>query len=79
MRRYSWTMHEQMADQELGENLEKNSEDGMSVSVRRRWSRDDEDEWSDAAQWIREQYERLQAILSDSLRDSKENVNSAAE
>ena len=79
MRRYSWTMHEQMADQELGENLEKNSEDGMSVSVRRRWSRDDEDEWPDAAQWIREQYERLQAILSDSLRDSKENVNSAAE
>ena len=39
MRRYSWTIREQMADQELGENLEKNSEDGMSVSVRRRWSR----------------------------------------
>ena len=35
MRRYSWTIREQMADQELGENLEKNSEDGMSVSVRR--------------------------------------------
>ena len=55
-----------MADQELGESLEKNSEDGMSVSVKRRWSRDDEEEWPEAAQWIKEQYERFLAIISDS-------------
>ena len=66
MRRYSWTMRDQMADQELGESLEKNSEDGMSVSVQRRWSRDDEEEWPEAAQWIKEQYDRLLAVLSDS-------------
>ena len=66
IRRYSWTMREQMADQELGESLEKNSEDGMSVSVKRRWSRDDEEEWPEAAQWIKEQYERFLAIISDS-------------
>ena len=71
MRRYSWTIREQMADQELGENLEKNSEDGMSVSVRRPWSRDDQDEWSDAVQWIKEQYERLQAVLSDSPNEAE--------
>ena len=66
MRRYSWTIREQMADQELGENLDKNSEEGMSLPVQRRWSRDDEEEWRDAAQWIKEQYERLRAVLSDS-------------
>ena len=64
MRRYSGTIREEMADQHLGENPEKNSEDGMSVPVQRRWSRDDEDEWPDRAQWIKEQYERLHAILS---------------
>ena len=68
MRRYSWTIREQMADQELGEDLEKNTETGMTVHVRRPWSRDDEDEWPDAAQWITEQYERLHAVLTDSPR-----------
>ena len=71
MRRYSWTIREQMADQELGESLEKNSEDGMSVSVQRSWSRDDQDEWPDAVQWIKEQYERLRAVLSDSPNEAE--------
>ena len=43
----------------------------MSVSVRRPWSRDDQDEWSDAVQWIKEQYERLQAVLSDSPNEAE--------
>ena len=54
-----------MGDQELGENLEKNSENGMTVSVRRRWTRDDESEWPEAADWIKEQHDRLRAILAD--------------
>ena len=66
MLQYSWRIRDQMGDQELGENLEKNSENGMTVSVRRQWTRDDEDEWPEAAEWIKEQYERLQAILADS-------------
>ena len=37
----------------------------MTVSVRRQWTRDDEDEWPEAADWIKEQYERLHAILAD--------------
>ena len=65
MRQYSWRIRDQMGDQELGENLVKNSENGMSVSVRRQWTRDDEDEWPEAAEWIREQFERLSAILAD--------------
>ena len=39
MRHYSWTIPEQMGDQELGANLEKNSEDGTTVTVQRGWAR----------------------------------------
>jgi len=46
--------------------LEKNSEDGQSIAVQRPWSRDDEDERPEAAEWIKEQYERLRAVLAES-------------
>ena len=64
MRQYSMKIREQMGDQELGGNLEKNSRDGKTISVRRRWTRDDQDEWPEAARWITEQHERLRAILA---------------
>ena len=67
MRQYSWMIRDQMDDQELGENLEKNSEAGMTVAVQNRWTRDDEDEWPEAAQWIKEQHERLRAIVAGPL------------
>ena len=63
MQRYSHMIREQMGDQELGGNPEKYSVDGWSVSVQRAWLRDDESEWPDAAQWIKEQHARLRAIL----------------
>ena len=66
MRQYSWRIRDQMGDQDLGANLEKNSEEGWTVTVRRRWTRDDEDGWPEATEWIKEQYERLRAILADS-------------
>ena len=74
MRRYSWTIRDQLADQDLGENLEKNSEDGMTVYVQRRCTRDDEDEWPEAAEWIKEQHERLHAILSCPESEMQESV-----
>ena len=64
MRQYSWTIRDQMDDQQLGENLEKNTADGMTITVQKRWTRDDESEWPEAAQWIKEQFERLRVILS---------------
>ena len=64
MRQYSWMIREQMGDQELGDDLEKNSRDGATISVRRQWTRDDQDEWPEAARWITEQHERLRAILA---------------
>ena len=66
MRHYSWMIREQMGDQELEANAEKNSADGRTVSVQRRWTRDDEDEWPGAARWIKEQHDRLCAILAGS-------------
>ncbi len=65
MRQYSWMIREQMGDQETGGNLEKSSLQGTTVYVRRRWERPDEARWPEAAQWIKEQYERLRAILID--------------
>ena len=64
MRQYSWMIRDQMGDQELGANLEKECADGRTVTVQRRWTRDDEDEWPEAARWIKEQHERLRAILA---------------
>ena len=61
MQQCSWRIRDEMGGQELGEDLEKNGENGMTVSVRRQWTRDDEDEWPDAAEWIKEQFERLHA------------------
>ena len=64
MQQYSWMIREQMGDEELGANPEKTRTDRTTVSVQRRWTRDDEDEWPEAARWIKEQHERLRAILT---------------
>ena len=64
MQQFSWRIQEEMGDQVLGDNLEKNSADGWSITIQRRWNADDEDEWPETARWIKEQQERLQAILT---------------
>jgi len=63
MRACSFRIREEMGDQSLGENLEKNSEDGITITVQREWTRDDNGDWPDAAQWINEQFDRLRSIL----------------
>ena len=65
MRRYSWQIRQEMGDQQLGDNIERNSEKGMTIAVQRPWVRDDEGEWPDAALWISEQCERLHSIIRD--------------
>ena len=64
MRRYSRMIRDRMGDQELEGNPEKNGASGSTVRVRRHWTLDDEDEWPEAAQWLKEQCDRLQAILT---------------
>ena len=63
MRHYSWLIQQTMGDQQLGENLERNAEDGVSITVQRPWVRGDEDEWPEVAVWIKEQQQRLAAVL----------------
>lgn len=70
MRQYSWMVRDQMGDQEIGGNLEKYSSQGTTVYVRRRWARDDEAGWPEAAQWIEEQHERLRTILGPAVEDA---------
>ena len=65
MRKYSWMILEQMGDQEVGNNVEKNSAHGLSVAVQRRWTHDNEDEWPEAAEWLMDQCGRLRALLVD--------------
>ena len=65
MRKYSWMILEQMSDQDVGDNVEQNSVKGWSIAIRRRWTRDDEDEWPEAAEWLIEQCERLRTISVD--------------
>ena len=67
---YSRMIQDQMSDQEIGGNLEKESEAGRTVSVQRHWALDDEAEWPAYARWIKEQQERLQAILAGSPSES---------
>lgn len=61
-----------MGDQALGENTEKTSADGMTITVQTDWTRDDEDDWPEAARWIREQFERLRAILPEQPSGAEE-------
>ncbi|MCY4003226.1 MAG: DUF262 domain-containing protein [Rhodospirillales bacterium] len=78
MRACSFRIREEMGDQLLGENLEKNSADGITITVQTDWIRDDDGDWPDAAQWIKEQFERLRSILlaisGEATRSSDEQV-----
>ncbi len=62
-------IRERMGDQQLGGNLNQNSEKGWSISVQRPWMHDDVGEWLDAAQWISDQCDRLHAIVGEVLGD----------
>ena len=64
MRTYSWKILEQMGDQMIEDNVDDASANGRSVSVQKRWERDNEDEWAEAAEWLIDQFERLRAIVS---------------
>lgn len=64
--RYSLAIREHMGEQDLGDDLEKHVREGKrTIAIQRRpWLLDDKDEWPEAAVWIKEQQERLAAILT---------------
>ena len=63
MLQYSRTIRESMSDQQLDGNEASESKNGRSISVRQAWDRDDRDAWPQAALWIKDQTDRLQAIV----------------
>ena len=72
MRHYSRKLKSDMADQQIVGNPLEESHEGRSVSVQRRWTLEDEDEWPDAADWLQEQTRRLQIILADPGRAGRQ-------
>ena len=62
MLHYSRNIRKLMSDQELDGNEMAEGESGRSVSVCRAWDRDDQEVWPEAALWIKDQADRLQAI-----------------
>ena len=62
MLQHSRQIRDLMSDQEFDGNEESRSRGGRSVTVRRAWDRDDQDEWPEAARWIKDQADRLGAI-----------------
>lgn len=65
MRGYSQMIRRHMGDQMLHGDSDKASSKGTSVFVRRDWTRDNEDEWPEAAEWIVDQSTRLQGLIAD--------------
>ncbi len=65
MRRYSHRIHEDMGDQDTVGDSREWAEEGWTIGVVRPFYLTDRDEWPEAADWIKEQYERLVAIVSD--------------
>ena len=66
LRRYSSAILNQLPDQTIEGELETESTEGRTVSLQRAWNRQDEADWPDAADWIKDQYERLHILLSSS-------------
>lgn len=62
MLQYSRTIRASMYDQELDGNEGSECRNERSVSVRRAWDRDDQEAWPEAALWIKDQADRMQAI-----------------
>ena len=65
MRGLSLMIQHQMGDQVLGDESEKSSEAGSTITVEREWVREDEEEWPEVAQWMKDQQVRLEAILTE--------------
>ena len=66
MHECSRMIHEAMSDQIIyGGDADRNARGGRSVYIRKKWERDNEEEWPEAAQWIMDQTQRVQALLSD--------------
>ena len=79
MKRFSKKLIDDMKDQQLGDGkrtidemhlqeienyIEKESKEGRTIKVQRAWNRFDQEGWPEVALWIKQQFDRLNAIVS---------------
>ena len=79
MKRFSKKLINEIKDQQLGDGkktidemhqreienyIEKESQEGRSIKVQRAWNRFNQEEWPEVAMWIKQQFDRLNAIVS---------------
>ena len=79
MKQFSKKIINEMKDQQLGDGkktidemhqrqienyIEKESQEGRSIKVQRTWNRYDQGGWPEVALWIKQQFDRLHAIVS---------------
>ena len=63
MQSYSLMIQDVMGDQILGDDIQKRSEAGRSITVEKHWTYENEEDWLEASVWIQEQVARLKVIL----------------
>lgn len=79
MKKFSKKIIDEMKDQQLGDGkrtidemhhqeienyIEKESKEGRTIKVQRAWNRFDQEGWPEVALWIKQQFDRLNAIVS---------------
>lgn len=56
-----------MTEHELNKCIDNASQKGRTIRVQMEWDRDNQDRWPDAARWIMQQFEILNAIACSNL------------
>ena len=64
LQRFSWLIQNQMDDQNLGGEIEKNSDKGWTITVEKVRTQSGQDAWPEEFDWVKQQAERLQMIIS---------------
>ena len=62
MKEYSQRIIKQLSDQQSMDDKGQ-EEDGASIRVQRKWSRDNKEQWPHAAQWVKEMFVALNEIV----------------
>jgi len=63
--RYSVRIGSEMGDQRIEGDPHAASLEGRTVWLTSQWTYEDDEDWPDAAAWIKEQYERLRFVLEE--------------
>ena len=62
MKKYSQHIRKQLGNQQSLDDKGQEKH-GASIRVQRKWTRDNKEQWPDAAQWVKEMFVALQEII----------------